>query len=103
MTFKAPDTDKYPCIQLAYDAGRIGGTMTGCLNAANEEANELFRNGAFNYEGIAKVVEETMNAHKKEMTDKPDLETILAVDQWARRYVREVAKKAADKKVILTV
>merc|ERR1711924_231066 len=97
MTFKAPDTDKYPCIQLAFDAGRIGGTMTGCLNAANEEANELFRGGAFNYEGIATVVEETMDRHMKEMAGSPDLESILEVDAWARRHVREVSKKAAEK------
>ena len=46
MTFKGPDNDKYPCIGLAYAAGRVGGTMTGCLNAANEMANEMFREGA---------------------------------------------------------
>ena len=52
MTFKAPDTKKYPCIPLAFEAGRQSGTMTCALNAANEMANELFRNGEFDFFGI---------------------------------------------------
>ena len=64
MTFKGPDTNKYPCIQLAYDAGRQGGTMTGCLNAANEEANQLFRDGAFAYEEIPKVISSCMDTRR---------------------------------------
>jgi len=42
LTFKAPDCVKYPSMDLAYSAGRAGGTMTGVLNAANEKAVELF-------------------------------------------------------------
>ena len=42
MTFKAPDNLKYPSMDLAYAAGRAGGTMTGVLSAANEKAVELF-------------------------------------------------------------
>lgn len=38
LTFKAPDNAKYPAMQLAYSAGRAGGTMTGVLSAANEQA-----------------------------------------------------------------
>lgn len=90
--FQAPDTAKYPCIQLAYDAGRLGGTMTCCLNAANEEANQLFRNGAFGYEGIPQVVEACMEQHSKsDFKQHPNLDDILSVDAWARRYVKEVA------------
>jgi len=57
LTFKAPDFDKYPCIPLAYAAGRQGGTMTACLNAANERANELFRGEKLGYLGIPKSIE----------------------------------------------
>ena len=39
LTFKAPDDAKYPAMQLAYSAGRSGGTMTGVLSAANEQAS----------------------------------------------------------------
>ena len=51
MTFKAPDYEKYPCIPLAYAAGRAGGSMTAALNAANERANELFRGEKLGYLG----------------------------------------------------
>lgn len=43
----APDTAKYPSVNLAYAAGRAGGTMTGVLSAANEKAVELFVNGKY--------------------------------------------------------
>ena len=71
--------------------------MTGCLNAANEEANQLFRDGAFGYEGIPKVISAAMEAHEKsDFTKTPDLQTILDVDNWAREYVRENAQKVME-------
>jgi 1-deoxy-D-xylulose-5-phosphate reductoisomerase len=57
LTFKPPDLDKYPCIGLAYGAGRMGGSMTACINAANERANELFRQEKLSYLGIPRVIE----------------------------------------------
>lgn len=42
LTFKSPDNVKYPSMDLAYAAGRAGGTMTGVLSAANEKAVEMF-------------------------------------------------------------
>lgn len=42
LTFKKPDNEKYPSMDLSYSAGRAGGTMTGVLSAANEIAVELF-------------------------------------------------------------
>ena len=44
LTFKAPDNVKYPSMDLAFAAGRAGGTMTGVLSAANEKAVEMFIN-----------------------------------------------------------
>merc|ERR1711967_40406 len=55
MTFKKPDHEKYPCIELAYAAGRRGGSMTAALNAANERANEIFRQEKISYLEIPKV------------------------------------------------
>lgn len=43
LTFREPDRAKYPCIDLAYSAGRMGGSMTAAMNGANERANEIFR------------------------------------------------------------
>ena len=95
LTFKKPDHAKYPCIQLAYEAGRAGGTMTCVLNAANEAANEKFRsNVGLEYLDIPRLIESAMEAHKADckMTDVT-LEDILHSDEWARQHVEELCRK----------
>ena len=89
MTFMKPDHEKYPCIQLAYAAGRAGGTMTAVLNAANEVANEMFRKDVgLGFLDIPKLVESAMEAHKEELKTKDvTLDDILYFDDWARTYV----------------
>jgi len=101
MSFKAPDTDKYPCIPLAYAAGRKGGSMTCALNAANEKANELFRAGQFDFFSIPNVIEATMAKHERDWTKDPTLDDILATDEWARRCVVEEAARLASASVLL--
>jgi len=73
-------------MDLAYAAGRMGGTMTAALNAANEQAVAMFRNGDIGYLDIAKLIEYTMEAHKKDFVEKPSLDDILNTDKWAREY-----------------
>ena len=90
LTFNKPDRDKYPCIDLAYAAGRAGGSMTACLNAANERANEVFREGKLTYLGIPKAIEAVMEEHKKDFKENPSLDDIIAVDEWSRRAVDKV-------------
>ncbi|MEM1311730.1 MAG: 1-deoxy-D-xylulose-5-phosphate reductoisomerase, partial [Cyanobacteria bacterium P01_H01_bin.153] len=58
LTFRAPDHGKYPCMDLAYAAGRAGGTMTAVLNAANEQAVALFLDEKISYLDIPKVIEQ---------------------------------------------
>ena len=101
MSFKAPDEVKYPCIPLAYAAGRQGGSMTCALNAANEMANELFRAGQFDFFGIPKVIEQTMEAHQKDFTSEPSLDDILQVDAWARQQVAEKAAALSKAPILL--
>ncbi|CAO2146566.1 unnamed protein product [Urochloa humidicola] len=86
MTFKAPDTVKYPSMDLAYAAGRAGGSMTCVLSAANEKAVELFVDEKISYLDIFKVVELTCDAHRNELVTSPSLEEIIHYDLWARRY-----------------
>lgn len=95
LTFKKPDHEKYPCIRLAYDAGRAGGTMTAVLNAANEAANEKFRDDVgLGFLDIPKLIEGAMEAHKADMkTADVTLDDILGCDKWARDYVEETSKK----------
>ena len=89
LTFRAPDHAKYPAMALAYASGRAGGTMTGVLSAANEQAVEMFLDERLGYLDIMRVVEEACDAHRAELVAAPSLEEIVAYDQWARRFVKE--------------
>jgi len=82
LTFEPPDPGRYPCLGLAYEALRTGGTMPAVLNAANEVAVERFLAGGIRFTEIARAVAETMEAHRPIPT--PSLEDILAADAWAR-------------------
>lgn len=93
LTFKEADHEKYPCIPLAYAAGRMGGTATACLNAANERANELFRAEKLGFLGIPKVIELVMDKHKDDFKQNPTLEDIIVVDKWARDQVDAMLSK----------
>ncbi|KAL0048673.1 hypothetical protein WJX82_008416 [Trebouxia sp. C0006] len=86
LTFKAPDDAKYPAMQLAYSAGRSGGTMTGVLSAANEQAVEMFLDEKIGYMDIVKTVEKCCDAHVQELLLKPSLDEIVHFDQWARDW-----------------
>ena len=83
LEFFKPDVDKFPCLQLAYDAIRKGGNMPCILNAANEIANKAFREGKLSFYGVADVISKTM---QKATFDKtPDLQTYLETDREARK------------------
>ncbi|XP_057479379.1 1-deoxy-D-xylulose 5-phosphate reductoisomerase, chloroplastic-like [Actinidia eriantha] len=86
LTFKTPDNVKYPSMDLAYAAGRSGGTMTGVLSAANEKAVEMFIDEKISYLDIFKVVELTCDKHQAELVTSPSLEGIIHYDLWARKY-----------------
>ncbi len=83
LEFFEPDTDKFPCLQLAYEAIRQGGNMPCVLNAANEVANAAFRNGQCSFLGMADIIGHTMRTVPFDAT--PDLDTYLSTDSEARR------------------
>lgn len=95
LTFKKPEHEKYPSMNLAYAAGRAGGTMTGVLSAANEQAVEMFIDEKIGYLDIMKAVEEACEAHRKDFVEAPSLEEIVEYDQWARRFVKEKVEAGA--------
>jgi len=92
LTFRAPDHAKYPCMDIAYAAGRAGGTMTAVLNAANEQAVALFLEEKISYLDIPKVIERVCDRHQTDLIAQPELEDILRVDQWARAEVLAVSQ-----------
>jgi 1-deoxy-D-xylulose-5-phosphate reductoisomerase len=83
LTFEAPDSDRFPCLRLAREAGKIGGTMTAVLNAANEVAVGAFLGHQITFKEIPELINEVMNIHSPK-TGKLDLDEILEADSWAR-------------------
>jgi 1-deoxy-D-xylulose-5-phosphate reductoisomerase len=64
--------------------------MPCALNAANEQAVELFRQEKIHYLDIPKVIEAVMDDHEKDLKAEPVLEDIIAVDKWAREHAKEL-------------
>jgi 1-deoxy-D-xylulose-5-phosphate reductoisomerase len=91
LTFRAPDRAKYPCMELAYAAGRAGGTMPAAMNAANEQAVALFLEERIHFLDIPRLIERVCDRHRVDLTTSPSLADVLAVDAWAREAVREAA------------
>lgn len=100
LTFREPDHSKYPCMELAYGAGREGGAMSAVLNAANEQAVALFLAEKVGFLDIPHLIEKTCDRFKTENTSTPTLDDILAADQWARQEVIEASKNLAKSFVI---
>ncbi len=89
LNFHAPDTDKYPCMQLAYEAGKKGGTMPAVLNASNEEAVAQFLDEKIHFLDIPKVIHDACDRHQSDLNLQPNLEEVISVDKWARNAVKE--------------
>jgi 1-deoxy-D-xylulose-5-phosphate reductoisomerase len=87
LTFKEPDHQKYPCMQLAYTAGRAGGSMPAVLNAANEQAVALFLEEKIEFLDIPRCIEYVCDRHQSDNRPNPSLDDIVAADEWARQEV----------------
>lgn len=84
LTFEQPDTDRFRCLALAYEALKQGGNMPCIVNAANEVANRAFIDDRIGFERIAEIIEDAM-AHIS-LTHESSLETYLATDKETRLY-----------------
>jgi 1-deoxy-D-xylulose-5-phosphate reductoisomerase len=82
LEFFTPRYEDFPALNLARRAGEIGGTMPAVLNATNEIAVSAFLDGKTSFPQIWQTVAEVMNRHRS--IAHPDLDAILAADQWAR-------------------
>ena len=87
LHFYKPDTERFKALPLAYRAGRIGGSMPCVFNGANEEANQLFRDGKIKFLEIVDLIEEAMNAHT--VVENPSLDELIKIDADARAFVRK--------------
>jgi 1-deoxy-D-xylulose-5-phosphate reductoisomerase len=86
LDFNAPDRTKFPCIGLAYDSIRAGGTAPAVLNAADEIAVDAFLNRKIRFTDIPDLIRTTLESHSNQ--DGYSLESILEADQWARDFAR---------------
>lgn len=87
LSFDTPKKDLFPCLELAYEALRQGGTMPAVLNAANEVAVEAFLQGKISFLKIPQIIHEVMKSHI--CINRPSLDQILEADKEARKLSRK--------------
>ncbi|MCI1943907.1 1-deoxy-D-xylulose-5-phosphate reductoisomerase [Clostridium luticellarii] len=86
LTFEKPDMNTFRSLKLAYEAGKIGGTMPAILNCANEEAVQLFLSNKIKFLDISNIVEECMN--KFSPKDNFELKDLLYIEIKIKEYVK---------------
>jgi len=80
--FEEPDLDTFPCLKLAIEAGKKGGTFPAVLCAADEVAVELFLSHRIKFNGIASLIEQVLEQHQP--IAQPTVDDIATADAWAR-------------------
>ena len=85
LIFDLPDFERFPCLKLALEAGKKGGTYPAVLCAADEAAVDLFLNRKIKLTNIANLVEKILGQHTG--IHNPTLEQILEADEWAREQI----------------
>jgi 1-deoxy-D-xylulose-5-phosphate reductoisomerase len=85
MTFFEPDRDRFPCLQLAFDALKEGGTIPAVMNAANEVAVAKFLKNEISFMDIPKIIGNAMKKHSNKTN--PSLEEIVDTDRETRQLL----------------
>lgn len=83
LSFRKPDLNKFPCLAIAREALRNGGTHPAVLNGADEEAVNEYLNGRINFSRIPIIIEKVLGKHK-EINKRPSIKDILYAESWAR-------------------
>ncbi len=90
LSFLSPDTERFPCLSLAYEALKVGKTMTSVLNGANEVLVEYFLQNKIEFYDIPKFIEKAMMVHNPFSYETVD--EILEVDKWVRGWIQNQIK-----------
>ncbi len=88
LTFAQPNIKKFPCLGLAYNAARDGGTFPAVLNASNEEAVLNFLDRRIKFTKIPEIIEKVLSRHHG--INRPGLNDILEADRWSREEARTI-------------
>jgi 1-deoxy-D-xylulose-5-phosphate reductoisomerase len=91
LEFEPPDLEAFPCLRLAYEAGRAGGSAPAWLNAANEVAVAAFLDGRIGWLAIADVLEAALSLHHG--NEMETIDVVLAVDGEARATTAELVER----------
>lgn len=91
LTFEEPDLETFPCLKLAYECLKMGGTYSSVLNSANEVLVSEFLEDKIGFYDIPYYIEKTLEVHSS--ISEPTLEEILETDRWSRAYVANLIKK----------
>ena len=89
LDFEPLEPERFPCFDLAVEAGKQGGTVPTVLSAADEVAVDAFLKGRIGFTGIYSLVAQVLGEHRSEQ--EPDLEAIAAADRWASARASEIA------------
>ena len=98
LEFEAPDVQRFPCLQLAYDALTAGGTAPAILNAANEVAVAAFLNKQIHFLDIATIIKKALNSIPS--SPVTSLEQLISVDETARSFARTNMINSNTKRVM---
>ena len=90
LDFEKPNFDKFPTLKLAYYAGKLGGSATVCMNAANEEAVFAFLDGRIHLGDIYKITNKMTESHS--VIKNPTIDEIFEIDKEIRFKTKELIK-----------
>jgi len=90
FSFRQPDIDKFPCLDMARWALKMGGTLTAVLNAADEEAVKGFLKGDIRFSAIPRIIEKVMSKHKNISKNAISIDDVLGAEAWAREETRSL-------------
>ncbi len=86
LSFQKPDTKTFPCLNYAYSAGKIGGTMPAALSFADEIAVEMFLENKIKFLDIPKIIKKILKSHQPIFN--PNLKKILTVKDWVQKQLQ---------------
>jgi 1-deoxy-D-xylulose-5-phosphate reductoisomerase len=92
LEFEPPDTDRFPCLRLAYEALEHGGAWPIALNAANEAAVDAFLDRRLTFGGIPETIERVLASVDREAGRPGSLADVRRIDAWARAFSLETIR-----------
>jgi len=93
LTFEEPDVERFPCLKLAFDALRAGGSMPAAMNAANEVAVNAFLSGEIGFADISKIVAAVIDVHS--VASAGNMEAVIEADIAAREHAKGLVSEAS--------